>query len=187
MYPPPGGPPKRGSRAKTLLVIGLLIAVVTPIGLVGNWMLTGDMTERDDEGNVLAEGETSALHLRQGDCYREKAKEPDGDETTVTGVEAVTVVPCDKPHSAQVMQRITMSGKYPSDKQVMDRCAEAIVIWAERHPAADRKLRKVDAEYGAQTFMPTRRSWESLDDNAIVCGIVVFGKKKLTWQLPVDK
>ena len=110
-------------------------------------------------------GEGNVFELKEGDCFNER--DPEEEEE----VADVDIVSCDDPHQYEVYAVASIEGfsgqPYPGDALVdgwaVDLCLERFDEFVAR-PYADSLLEIF-------TLMPTRESWERLDDREITCSL----------------
>jgi Septum formation len=131
---------------------GLAIA-----GVVSSAVVIGALTVRaitDDDA------ERDVFDLRAGDCF----DDPPEDEERAT----VSAVPCTEPHDAEVYAELESdeaSDGYPGESVLI---AEAERGCAERfEPFAG--IADESTTLAIHYLVPTRLSWESVDDREITC------------------
>ncbi|PFG20031.1 septum formation family protein [Serinibacter salmoneus] len=118
---------------------------------------------RDESGEIVEGGDTSAFQLRIGDCYNDPTASSQ-DEAGELG--SVPTVPCSEPHQYEVFAEQTRSETdFPGEA--------ALATMAEDYCGAE-----WDAFIGvpyeesalyASYLYPSQESWTELDDRLITC------------------
>ena len=107
-------------------------------------------------------GEGNVFDLAEGDCYNYDESEE---------VTDVDFVPCDEPHQREVYAVLSFSEStglpFPGSTRVsdvaFDLCLERFGEFVGR-PYSDSLL-------DVETFVPTRDSWEDIDDREVTCSL----------------
>ena len=154
------------------LAIGALvidgIVIVGSVGLLAVGVMT-DLTagpERDAEGQVTERQEVSSFKLRKGDCVDHPELMGAGNET----VDATTIeaVPCDEAHDLEAYHVFDLTtDEYPGEQRTVALATRGCLKAFE--PFVHRSYRASDLDFW--TYYPQRRSWQLLDDRAVVCMI----------------
>lgn len=115
---------------------------------------------RDETGEIVEGGDTTAFQLQIGDCYDDSTGDVEGE------VSSVQTVPCSDPHMYEVYAEQTRSETdFPG--------ADAIVTMAEDYCGAEWEgFVGVPYEESALylTYIyPTEQTWTQLDDRLITC------------------
>ncbi|MDX6744667.1 hypothetical protein [Actinocorallia sp. A-T 12471] len=173
---PPGStpPPSRGGKVLRKIVgsVGglVVIGVVAAVNFLPDFL---DSAERDDVNNeIVQEGTLRPWDLKVGDCFNDDQNAPppaDGTATSQT-VNQIKALPCANPHNAQVITSISMSGAFPGDQAIVDRCEQKALKWMDGHPSAVKKLEKQDPNFGVLAYFPLTLDW-STDGNRVTCSI----------------
>lgn len=130
--------------------------------------------ERDDSGEIVADGEVDAFSLHVGDCYNDdQSLAEDAD------VSSVGAVPCNSPHDNEIFALVTAhsaTGAYPGDDAIFVDNVDA----CEQHFA-----RYVGIEYSASVLgmgpllVPSPETW-LVGDREVVCAAFNGDRTKLT-------
>lgn len=158
-------------HGKGLAIGALIIDGIVIVGLVGLLAvgvlagLTAD-AERDAEGRVTERQEVSSLKLRKGDCVNHPELMGAGNETVdATSIEAV---PCGEAHDLEAYYVFDLTTEdYPGEQRTVELAAQGCLKAFQ--PFVHRSYRSSDLDFW--TYYPQRRSWQLLDDRAVVCMI----------------
>jgi len=138
---------RTGQQGRGLAIFGIVLSVVWAGALVVR-ELADDDAERD------------VFELRAGDCFDDP---PEAEE-----LEAVSSVPCDDPHDAEVYAEFaatTEGDDYPGESALI---AEAERGCFERfEPFAG--IAPESTTLAIHFLAPTQQSWENVDDREITC------------------
>jgi hypothetical protein len=152
----------RGMAVAALVIDGLVLLGI--VGLVVVALLAPTSPQRDSAGRVTERHEISAFDVREGDCLDDPALMAAGsDEVEVKQAEAV---PCGQAHDVEAYLVFDLEGDdYPGRHQVVRRatvgCLQGFVDFVGR------PYRASDVEFWS--YNPQERSWDLLDDRAVVC------------------
>lgn len=164
------------------LIGGAVVLTVAPLlaacdGAVFYQM--AGMVLRDDSGRITVGGEMDVFDLVVGDCFDER--EQTGARVSEDGIQTVTAVPCDEPHTYEVFHDFEMpNGPYPGDDAVglaADNGCYGAFAGFVGQPYEDSPL-----EYWYYT--PLESGWDGTDrDRLITCfigdeGVLVSGSAK---------
>ncbi|UTW44725.1 septum formation family protein [bacterium SCSIO 12696] len=123
--------------------------------------------DRDDAGNIVAEGSVDAFSVKVGDCFNE----PKGAE-----VETVVGVPCNEPHDSEVFYQFDIeSQEFPTqtvEQIANDGCLEKFEAFVGKNYN--------DSLLELYYLYPTRESWVRMNDRAVTCAVYHSQNKKLT-------
>ena len=138
--------PRRPILAGAGLVV-VVVVLVVPVVLVAT---RGEQAGQDGSGSV------GAYQLRVGDCFR---------APTQGQVREVERLPCDSPHTAEVLAVQTLpAGSWPGqaelDNLVEVACAQELRAYVEVEP--------VDSQLEVTWFAPTQDGW-SRGDRELTC------------------
>lgn len=134
------------------LVAGAALTLLTGCGLLN------DEAPRDEQGQVTADADASAMTVRLGDCISEVGL-LDGQ------VETVPVTPCDSPHQGEVYAEFELTGSgLPGDvaTQANDFCMDEIAGFLGGDPPQEY------SDLAVMYLHPTEQSW-ILGDRMVQC------------------
>jgi hypothetical protein len=160
----------RGMAIAALVIDGLVLVGI--VGLVVVALLAPTEPQRDTAGRVTERQEISAFDVREGDCLDDPALMGAGnDQIEVTQAEAV---PCGQPHDVEAYLVFDLQGEdYPGRRLVVRRATIGCLQGFEDF--VGRSYRSSDAEFW--TYYPQERSWDLLDDRAVVCLVGIPDEK----------
>ncbi|MCD0451128.1 hypothetical protein LO762_18265 [Actinocorallia sp. API 0066] len=187
--PPPGfGPPPRRNPLKKLAGFAGALVVILVIALFnfgGRIFDAFDGPERDTGSSEITEaGSMAPWDLKVGDCFNDddtSAPPPSGTTETQT-VYRIKALPCTQPHNAQVFTALTMSGSFPGDQTIFNRCQDKAQTWVGAFADEAAKLEKQDPNFGVLAYFPLVNDWKT-SGNRITCSLYVKDKT-LTWKIP---
>ncbi len=121
---------------------------------------------------------TALLDLELGDCFDLPTEATAGAGDDVEVIDTVDVVPCDRPHDAEVVALGALNPDgdeaYPSDDQLFAR--------------VDERCRSVDRipldRFGVVPIAPTERWWASFDGR-FLCLAIPYGGEPTTGSIAV--
>ena len=117
-----------------------------------------DNSTRDEAGQIVEGGEIGAFRLQLGDCFTDGAS---GDV-----IESVQGVPCSTPHNGEVYFAVILpGGDYPGELAVGDAADEACYDAFEPFTGSEYEA----SALGLWSMVPTRESWEQIDDHEVLC------------------
>ena len=140
--------------------------------------------ERNESGQIVAEGDLDAVSLEVGDCFNNVVadnKQDDDGKVTFTSVQAL---PCISPHMNQVFAKSNSLfgdlSTYPSGEIFNNRSWE---FCAEQLPSflgldfesvdASQQLEDFDSKVGVNYYSPTEIGWNE-GDRTVDC--IIFSK-----------
>jgi hypothetical protein len=120
-------------KGKSLAIAGIALSVAWIAALVVAILSDHSGANRAADGTVTQQGTVLVLDLHVGDC----AQDPGTGRLTV-----VTVVPCDQPHTAQVVARADIADDaYPGDSTAAadagTACADAVKVTVDQAKVTD--------------------------------------------------
>ncbi len=144
---------RRGERrGKGLVFTGWALCAVWIIGGISlGLMQIGLQPQRTPSGTITASGKVAPMNLRDGDCVRLPSNGAAG-----TVILSLDVVPCDRPHNAQVYATITLSGDaYPGEEATTDLALNACEPKAYDY-LGDNEVK----DLRLLTFVPPEAEWK---------------------------
>jgi hypothetical protein len=130
-----------------------------------------DETERDEEGEVVEGGDVGVFTMQLGDCVML----PEDDVTTtdstatVDMIESFEAVPCDEPHTGEVV--LVDDGFYgdldafPGDDEAFEAATPACIDALDDYTGTVYE----DSPFDIFSLVPTEESWDVMDDRALIC------------------
>lgn len=162
----------KGMAIAALVIDGLLILGLIALVVVGLVVGPVDEPRRDSQGQVIERDAISTLDVRLGDCLDDPALMAAGEEEVE--VKEAQAVPCDEPHDLEAYLVFELDGAdYPGRRQVTRRAAIGCLRGFEDF--VGRNYRSSELEFWS--YYPQERSWDLLDDRAVVCLIGVPDEK----------
>lgn len=147
----------------TTIVTTAALALVTASALAG-CSIIGDLlgpgsAVRDDEGQVVEEGDVDVFSLAIGDCF--------DDEGSAEEVTSVPIVPCDQPHDNEVFHEFEIAdGEFPGDDAVSTEADEKCVAAFDAFAG----IAYADSTLDVFSLRPTAAGWEQ-GDRLVQCAI----------------
>jgi hypothetical protein len=148
----------------------LWLACIVVVGLVG---CTPD-AERNEDGQVIADGDIDAFAMRIGDCF------DDTSGILSVGQESVSDLPgrpCTEPHDNEVFATFDADlSTFPGSDEITEfgnmRCEERFADY-------------VGSEYESSSLAlfaitPTQNSWIQYKDREVICALYDMNEQKLT-------
>lgn len=167
---PPTGVPGGGRWWRW--VLGLVLATVIAAALGGCSESTTDTTVRDEEGEVVESGDVGVFVVQEGDCLILGDVAATGEDD----VEEFAAVPCEEPHTGEVVLRddafFADSDEFPGDDALVSDASPVCVSALETYTGQAFE----ESPYDALAVVPTETSWNDTDDRGLVCVGVTLGE-----------
>tara|TARA_B100000674_G_C37806686_1_gene899140 strand:+ start:247 stop:786 length:540 start_codon:yes stop_codon:yes gene_type:complete len=157
----------------------LLIQIIVFIVFLTAFLWIYNDAERNESGQIIAEGDLNAFSLEVGDCFNnvvaDKLQEDDGN-VTFTSVQAV---PCVSPHMNQVFAKSSSLfedlSTFPSEEIFNTRswefCSEKLPFFVGLNlesSDSSQQIEDFDSKVGLTYYTPTEISW-SEGDRTVDC------------------
>ena len=163
----------RGLAIAALVIDGVvvLVSIVAVLVVIGVASVPTS-PERDSQGRVTERHEISTFDIREGDCVDDPALMAAGDDQIE--VARAQAVPCGQAHDLEAYLVFDLQGDdYPGGRTVVRRatlgCLQGFADFVGR------SYRSSEAEFW--TYYPQQRSWDVLDDRAVVCLVGIPDEK----------
>lgn len=154
------------------VLLTLALATGMAAGLAGCSASTTDTTVRGEEGEVVESGDVGVFVVQEGDCVL--LGEVAGTETSE--VEQFQAVPCEDPHTGEVVLRddefFAGSDEFPGEDALFADAAVECVSALEAYTGQAYQ----DSPYDAVPVVPTETSWNDADDRELLCIGVTLGE-----------
>jgi hypothetical protein len=169
---------ERPQRGKGLAIAGLIISSVWFLFLVLVIVLAATSTRQQTENSSLGPtGSISVFDLRSGECF----KNPSADERLL-GLTHVTVVPCTRPHNAQVFAVFQGKGEiYPGRDALRRQAAQG----CRSRLAGNVDKSKLTHSMTLRFIFPTAQPWGA-GQHAISCFILNSRQQMIYSLVPAD-
>jgi hypothetical protein len=143
-----------------------LLAVLATALLLASCSSAGEQdATRDESGEVAENEDIGVFRLRQGDCLIMPTAGIAGEE-----VETLEAIPCDEPHSGEVLSIVTVPGDgdapYPGDAAISTQAETGCLADFQSITGVEFAL---DTDWDMTFLSPTADSWNLGDDREIVC------------------
>lgn len=162
----------RGMAIAALVIDGVVLVAIVAVLVVIGVASIPTSPERDSQGRVTERHEISTFDIREGDCVDDPAlMAAGGDQIEVAQAQAV---PCGQAHDLEAYRVFDLQGDaYPGRRAVVRRatlgCLQGFADFVGR------SYRSSEAEFW--TYYPQERSWDLLDDRAVVCLVGIPDEK----------
>lgn len=126
-----------------------------------------DATTRDSVGNVVDGGDLGVFRLQVGDCLDvDGLTGAEAEGTEVTSFEAI---PCDEPHTGEVVlvahDHFADLDEFTSVSDLADQGAQPCITALNEYTGTDYDTSAFDVI----PLVPTAGSWDTIDDRELVC------------------
>ena len=160
-------------RRRRAVVRGAALAVLLVLAACSS-AATQD-AERNDDGQIEGESELGVLRFQVGDCF----VQPD----VLEGIESVDAVPCDQPHTGEVLDVYDYVGSdtFPGLAAFQEAAAEECVARFDRITGLDFFT---DPDWDLTALYPSAESWAGADDREIVCIAVPLDGEPVSVSIP---
>lgn len=144
------------------------------IAIAGGVYLFNNFTaaDRDDNGNIVSEGQINAFNIRIGDCFNDAASAPTGEDYELSNVAGI---PCAEPHDNEVYAVFDVSvASFPGEDQMSELAFDSCLKRFEPFVGKDYQSSALDI----MTMYPTQGSWAQAD-REVICAVYDMTLAKL--------
>ena len=135
--------------------------------------------DRDEQGEIVDEGNLSAFALRLGDCFNDP-KEKVNPDTGIAEVEQVRAIPCANPHHNEVFALFNIQlDAFPGTEQVSSIASENCLSHFNEYVGKDYKESALDF----YSLLPTQQSWNDRGDKEVICVVHKMSGEKTAGSL----
>lgn len=139
------------------------VLTCSALALTGCSLLGGsDEPERDEDGEIVEQGDADAFAIRVGDCLETL-------DWSAEGFNTVPVIPCAEAHESEVYAATDLpDGDYPGDAAVAEAADE--FCYAQFQGFVGMAWEDSVLEFGY--LSPSQESWERGNDREVLCLIM---------------